>query len=192
MSDPSAFTTLAAQLDAAFTAAFAAAPLPPSAHEEGAGFDAESSAELVDRVELDTHAVPVLDARERAEGDACLRGDLRLRQAGGFAQLTNLQDHGRHVVEPITSEKATPPRRLFVGGRWNPAPSGVMPPKRPGSEAPIAQAERLARFARSILGADQREIARELRTWRDRESNGLTDALLEEIAAFVAGERRAA
>lgn len=94
-------------------------------------------------------------------------------------------------MQPIVSEKPAP-RRLFIGGRWSPAPTGAMPPKRPGSEAPIAQAERLARFARAILGAETAEIARELRTWRDREVNGLTDALLDEIARFVAHEPRAA
>ena len=173
-------------------AAAAADRLPSSANEEGARVDPEGATKLVDGLEVDPVRVRVLEATDGRNRESGLLMQRELRHASGFAQLTNLQNHGGHAVEPITSEKAPPPRRLFIGGRWNPAPTGAMPPKRPGSEAPIAQAERLARFARSILHAETAEIARELRTWRDRESNGLTDALLDEIARFVARERRAA
>jgi len=67
---------------------------------------------------------------------------------------------------------------LFAGGR--------IPPRRPGTDTPIASAERLAKFARRVLGADHAAICRELLTWRDREALPLSDALLLAIAAHVA------
>lgn len=72
--------------------------------------------------------------------------------------------------------------------------AGRIPPRRPGLHSPIASAERLATFARDVLGCDTDAIRRELGQWRDREGLALSDALLTEVAAHVAdaSPRRAA
>ena len=74
--------------------------------------------------------------------------------------------------------------RLFTAGR--------IPPRRPGTDTPIASAERLARFARDVLGCDTDAIRRELVQWRDREQLTLGDDLLTHVAAYVAQEPRKA
>ena len=60
------------------------------------------------------------------------------------------------------------------------------------TDAPIAAAERLARYERDRFGADADAIAAALTHWRDREGLTLTPALLTAIATHVAHERRAA
>lgn len=118
MSTPSAFTTLAAQLDAAFTAAFAAAFLPPAALEEGARVDLEHAAKPVDRVQRDLLGVAVLHAADRRDGQSGLRRDVRLGEAGGFAELADAERDGGHSLQAIRLVQQPPRRRLFAAGVW--------------------------------------------------------------------------
>lgn len=56
------------------------------------------------------------------------------------------------------------------------------------NDAPLAAAERLARYERDTFNADCTSITTTLTQWRDRERLTLTDALLGLIAAHVAHE----
>lgn len=51
---------------------------------------------------------------------------------------------------------------------------------------------RLAVFARDTLKLSRAEIRDELRTWAEREGNGMPRSLIGEIAAFVSGSGEAA